>query len=758
MGFSSLIVQVLLIREFLITFYGNELTIGIILSNWIILEALGSSLLSVASQKAKRPYLIYAILQTGIALYLPLSIYFIRTIKNILGLTIGEGIGILPIFFSSFFILAPLSLFDGAQFPFGCRILSDSEGKPLESAGRVYILEAIGFILAGPLFTYILITRLNSFSIAFLLGLLNLISASLLLKKRLSERLIKFFFLFINLLSLLIIFGLFGAQDKIHKLSIEKQWGNQKVLSYRNSIYGNLAVTESKNQYTFYTDGIPIITTPSPDITSVEELVHFTMSAHPHPKNILLLSGGAGGVIKEILKYPIDKLTYTELDPQLIKLIQDFPTDLTKEELNDKRLEIKFIDGRRYLRLTNTKYDVIMLNLPMPSTLQINRFFTQEFFQNIKSVLTEDGIFGFGLPGSLSYLNPQLRNLNGSILNTLQDLFYINPALPAKNDMLNIRKSGVNIIPGDFNLYLVSKNKFQISPEVFLERLRQNNIQTQLLNKFHLEYRLDSRWLSWFYDSLPNYKKIRKNFDLLPSGTFFSISYWNSIFSPKLQVLFRILDKLNFRFLLLCLLLGGSTLLILNKLIPKLKRLSVGFAIGTTGFVGMSFDLIFIYAYQSFYGFVFSHLALLVTAFMLGLTLGGWLMTSRLKNIKNNFGVFSKIELSLVGFCFLIGPFLNYLNSFAYLKLYFLFFILSGISGYLVGLEFPLANKIYGQNKTQTKAAGLLYALDLAGGWLAALVVSVALVPVLGVLKTCLLLATLKIISLAWVLISTKSR
>ena len=127
MGFTSLVVQTLLIREFLISFYGNELTIGLILSNWIILEALGSSLLNRASLKSKRPHLVYALLQTGIALYLPLSIFFIRTIKNILGLTLGEGMGILPIFFSSLFILAPLSLFDGAEFPFGCRILSDSE-------------------------------------------------------------------------------------------------------------------------------------------------------------------------------------------------------------------------------------------------------------------------------------------------------------------------------------------------------------------------------------------------------------------------------------------------------------------------------------------------------------------------------------------------------------------------------------------------------------------------------------------------------
>ncbi len=738
MGFTSLVVQNLIIREFLISFHGNELTIGLILANWIILEALGSSLLNRSSLSSKRPELVYALLQVGIALYLPISIFLIRNIKNILGFSSGEGVGILAVSFSSFFILLPLSLLDGAQFPFGCRILSDAQGRTLESAGRVYILEAIGFILAGPVFTYILITKLNSFSIAFLLGLLNLFSAILLLKEKAFNILSRIFFMIINVLFFGVIIIFFTLAERLQNFSVNKQWRNQGILRYQNSIYGNLALTQSYNQYTFYSDGIPIITTPVPDISRIEELVHFSMLSHPHPKNVLLLSGGAGGVIKEILKYPIEKLTYTELDPLLIKLLQDFPTDLTKSELSDPRLEIEHIDGRRFLRLIRSstsarRYDVVILNLPMPSTLQLNRFYTQEFFQNVKSVLTEDGIFSFSLPGSLTYINPQMRNLNGTILNTLEDIFY------------------VNIIPGDFNLYLASKNKFKISPEIFLNRLEEKGIQTKVLNRLHLEYRLHRRWLDWFNASLSDYQKIRKNLDLLPSGTFYSISYWNALFSPRMQGVFRILDKLNFKALLIGLCVFGLGLLISEIVIPKLKKLSIAFAIGTTGFVGMSLDLILIYAYQSFFGFVFSHLALLFTAFMTGLTLGGWTMTKRLSRIKNDLFSFSKIELAICGFSLLAGPLLLYLNRSNVFNFPFIFFILSAISGYLVGSEFPLANRIYSQGKTHTQAAGILYALDLAGAWFSALIVSIALLPVIGILKTCVLLLVLKIISLTLV-------
>jgi spermidine synthase len=735
MGFTSLIVQTLLIREFLISFYGNELTIGLILANWIILEAFGSGLINPLSLKSKRPYLVYCLLQTAIAVYLPVAIYLIRDVKNILGLTAGEGIGILPIFFSSLCILAPLSIFDGAQFPFGCRMLSDIEKKPVESAGKVYILEAMGFILAGPIFTYLLITRINSFAIAFLLGAVNLFSAALLLRKRLSESSSRTLFVLIGGLFFLSVYFFFGQAGKFHRYSLDKQWPNQKLLTYQNSIYGNLAVSESKNQYTFYSDGIPIIASPLPDITGVEEFAHFSMLAHPEAQNVLLLGGGAGGIIKEILKHPIKKMTYTELDPLLIKLVRDFPTPLTQEELSDQRLEIKYIDARRFLHITKSRYDLVILHLPMPSTLQLNRFYTQEFFQEVKSVLSEDGLFCFGLPGSLSYLNPQLRKLNGSILATLEDVF-----------------GRVNIIPGDFNLYLASKTSFQLSPQVFLSRLRERHIQTRLLSKFHLEYRLAPYWLDWFKDSLADYRRIRRNSDLLPSGTFYSIAYWNSAFSSRMQGLFNGLDNLNFSIIIFYLCLGTLGALLLKRFILRLKKFSIGFAIATTGFVGMSFNLIFIYAYQSFYGFVFSHLALLVTAFMTGITLGGWVMTKRLSRIKDDFGAFLKIELILAGFClavWLLPQYLKYLKpgtEFSYL-----FFVLSALAGSLVGLEFPLANKIYGKAQTYTTSAGFLYGLDLFGAWLAALIVSSAFVPVIGIIKTCLILAFLKAISFIFV-------
>ena len=731
MGFTSLFVQTLLIREFLISFYGNELIIGLILANWIILEAIGSLSSSRPSLKTRRPLMVYALLQTAIALYLPLGIFLIRIAKNILGLSPGEGIGILAVSLTSFCILAPLSIFDGAQFPFGCRMLSDYSQRPVESAGRVYILEAMGFILAGPIFTYLFITKLNSFQIAFLIGVTNLLSGILLLKGSGDNPAKKILSLVITAGLALSLFLLLGFSGKIHSLSINKQWRGQQVLDYRNSVYGNLVVTKTERQYTFYSDGIPLITAPVPDIASVEELVHFTLLSHKNPQSMLLLNGGAGGVIKEILKHPLSSLDYAELDPLLIKLVKQFPTRLTREELSDPRLNIRYIDGRRFVRQASGRYDVIMVNLPTPSTLQLNRFFTKEFFQNVKSIINEDGIFALRLPGSLSYISRELRDLNGSILNTLNGEF-----------------NNVKTIPGDLNLFLASQTGFEITPQIILSRLNARGIKTYLLSSSYLDYRLQPRLFQWFKKSLGDTSRIRKNLDFTPSAVFYSISYWNALFSPKLENLYQLLDRLNFKFIVLVLFFAGCAVFIFQRASSQPKKISTGFAIAATGFTGMSVNLIIIFAYQSLYGFVFHHLALLITAFMAGLSLGAWLITASLARIKHEMQLFFKIESASVGFCLGLVPLLVYLNRFPAANLWFIFFLLSGLSGFLVGLEFPLANKIHGQSsKGYSPSAGILYALDLSGAWAANLLVSVALVPVIGIIHTCILLILLKAIS-----------
>jgi spermidine synthase len=68
--------------------------------------------------------------------------------------------------------------------------------------------------------------------------------------------------------------------EKIHPSPIRSQWKELQVIHYENSVYGNVTVTKRGEQFTFFTDGVPSVTTPIPNIASIEDFVHFPMLIH----------------------------------------------------------------------------------------------------------------------------------------------------------------------------------------------------------------------------------------------------------------------------------------------------------------------------------------------------------------------------------------------------------------------------------------------------------------------------------------------
>jgi spermidine synthase len=733
MGFTSLVAQTLAIREFLITFYGNELTIGLILANWILLGAIGSYVAGILVDRIKRAESTFALLQFGLVIYLPVGLYLIRTIKNSLSLTTGEGVGTLPILVTSFLILAPMAILIGAQFPLGSSIFSRATGKPVEAAGWVYVLEGVGFMLAGPIFTYLFLPALNSFGIFFIIGAMNLASALSLLWPK--EKKIPRLFLRI---ALVLIFSAAALSiilfsRAINRISIERQWKGQDIVGYRNSIYGNLAVSKNGSQYTFYSNGIPVIASPSPDTVSVEERAHFTMLASAHPRKVLLI-GGAGGIIREVLKYPVERVTYVELDPSLIRMLKDFPTKLTEEELGDKRLDIRYMDGRRFLHTTKNRYDVIILSLPAPSTLELNRFYTVEFFADIRERLEDGGVYSFTLPGSLSYISPELARLNCSVQGALDTVL------------------GVSVIPGDSNLYIASKKAPDVNADLYLSRLESYGITTALINKQYFDHRLDPLVRGWFQKEMSRYKNVRKNMDLAPSGTFYSVWYWAALFSEGTGSLFASIDKVGLAMLFIPAAMAAALLALLGMKKGRCARLYSSSALATTGFAGMSLSLIMMYAYQSLYGYIFHQIAMLVMAFMAGLSLGSYLMNRRLGSIRDEWKALMMIESAALVFSVGLIAILLAFNRKPVQELAWIFFLLSGVAGSFIGAEFPLANRIYSYGASTAGSSGILYALDLAGSWVAALLTSIILVPVLGMVATCLFIAGVKALSLGLVI------
>ncbi len=769
MGFSGLVAEIFLLRELLIVFSGNELSIGIILANWLLLEALGCFWPGRMIDSVKNKLAAFALVTVLFSVALIGAVYAIRILKVMLGVSIGEHVGLFPLFYSSFLILLPVSVLHGALFTFSCRIYARYRKRDDNVAGRVYVDETVGTMAGGLLCTFLLIPLLNTFEVVVGLALVNMLICMWILQPTFRADVLKgsngllrrVMLPLTGILAVAAGIGLLtGQADRLHQSANRIQWKGHNVVHYQNSPYSNITVLENQGQYLFFLDGITEIITPVPDMVFVEEFVHLPMLAHPDPRDILVLRGGAGGMINEVLKHPsVQHVTYAEHDPAFLKVIRKFPTPMTESELGDPRVHIQYRDGRVLLATTPQTYDIVFIGVKEPSNLQSNRFFTREFFALAQERLNEGGILVLTVPGSLTFLSDELINLNSTIFNSLEDVFPYIRAIPGEHR----------------NLYLASgaREVAELDLDRMIQRLEERQVKVDGVVPWHIEKKLHDGWRQWFRDYIVGATH-KVNRDLYPVGLFYHITHWNSLYAPAFGTIYNRIDDIGPATVLPVLLLFIMIALLIRARRPDYGGFGVPFAIITTGFAGMIFSLIVIFMFQVTYGNVFSWIGLLVAFFMAGAALGAFLITWILPRLMDEKRAFLTVEMVIICFTLLlpivfegIHPLLQSDTAFELARYLFLF--LSLVAGMLVGIQYPLANSLQlqaykyrnrikkpldplsdspsGNSNRISRAGGMLYAADLIGGWLGGIAGGVILLPVMGVTGTCITVALLKFTS-----------
>jgi len=751
-GFSGAVAQIILLRELLVAFCGNELSVGAILGNWLILEAFGAFWIGKYIEKAKNRIYFYIVMEFLFSVFFPLALYLARVIKIVLGIPFGQEVGLIHVLWSSFVVLLPVSVVHGALFTFSCKLHNELIKKgDVYSISRVYVLETIGTTIGGIIVTYLFIPYMNSCQIAFFVSFVNFACCALLsLLFRCSK-----IFIFVNsFVTFFVLYLLFsGGAERFHWSSLRTQWKNQNVISYQNSVYGNIVVVKQAEEYTLFYNGLPFITTPHPNISYVEEFTHIPILFHVLPKKVLIISGGYGGQIFEILKHEtIEKIDYVELDPTILEVLRKFPTRLTEVEFRSPKVNIYHLDGRFFIKIaTSTTYDIIYLGISEPTELQTNRFFTVEFFNDVTKRLSSGGIFVLCLPGSLTYLSQELKKINHTIIDSLEKVFPY-----------------IRVLPGDFNMFLCSNagEILNVTPQTLCKRLSERKVKTYLLSCQYIEYKLDSRWEKWFSEAMYKEKfTYRANYDFKPSAMFYMLSYWNAKFSRTLQKFFLIAEKINI-LPIVVLILGFTFLVTIFEISFKTNVISpktaIPYVVGTTGFVGMMLDLLLVFSFQVLYGYMYHQVGLITTLFMVGVALGSIVITKHPVFEKAAFLLLLAAEIKIILFTLLLLFLFNILQKhlLSYEVIPVLFYILSVFAGLLIGIEFPLANKVYLQrlNESIGSTVGVLYGADLLGGWFGGIIGGVILVPTIGLLETCLVMIVLKISSVAFMFFILKNR
>jgi spermidine synthase len=727
----------------IIIFSGNELSIGIILANWLIVEALGSYVAGRFAMKIKNNYIPYTILQWLLALIIPIVIYLTRYIPTFLDLIPGEAINVTTIFYVSILLLIPIGFINGAQFSFGCQLLSNLEKKGATLIGHVYSLEAVGSILGGAFSTYICLQYLNSIQTAFFLSFLNIISSLLLLYSISDKRNISYHKIIVllktshlGLLVIILIMTISGMIDNLHKSSIEKLWPDYRIVAYNNSVYGNVTLLERAEQWHLLSNGVTIATLPVPEISQVEDIVHFPMLFHPNPKHIFLLGGGIAGIIDELLKYNISSIDYAELDPLLINTILKFAPDSTVSALKSNLNNTQYIDGRYYLRITHTKYDVIILNLPDPSTLVLNRFYTAEFFELCRSRLNINGLLIFQIPGSASYMNRPLAKLTNNLINTASQYFQFQRIIPFEKTFVILSNES-------------SLQKTNLT--ILAERLRQRQVETKLFSELYLKYKLDTTRVIWFNAERERDHSVLLNSDLRPVALYYDLLYWNSSLSPIVATVYSWFEKIETIHWILLILICFLILVILRYIKKVPSDITILGSIFSTGFIGMGLTIIFILAFQALFGYIYYWIGLIIGAFMIGLAGGGIWASKKAKQQKNFMTLFFGLEgaitiyLLVILICLFTIQVIIKIDMLYSLVPYFIL-ALNFICGSFVGAQFPIANKLYMKNQAAyTQTAGLIYASDLIGAWAGGILITLILIPIRGVIETTIILVVIKL-------------
>jgi len=696
LGVSSIITQLTVMRELLSLFAGNELVVGVVLANWLLLTGVGSAL-GKLSQRFRRPLVCLMALQVFVALMPLAHVLLIRGLRNVVFIR-GEAIGFARIVSSTFLLLVPYCLAAGFVLTFAATLLK--LGDERRAPGQIYVLDTIGDIVGGCLFAFVLVYVLTTFTSLYVPCAINL-ACAVVIALEAGRR-----WLVAVPVAAAIGVATPGLLTKPELATTRWLHEGEEVIERRESRYGSVVVTRVADQLQFYQNGVLLFYTHN-DMAN-ERAVHFAMAQHDGPRRVLLISGGAAGTTNEILKYrSVEAIDYVELDPLIIRLGTEYT-----DSLDDARVHPIIGDGRLYVRTTPRQYDVVILDLPTPDTAQLNRFFTREFFRDVKQRCMPGAVVCVPIRGAANYLGGALVDLNASLYVTLKDSF-----------------GSIAIIPGETHLFLASDGPLTTDADEIAARLKNRGVENRYVNEYFLADLLNPQRVEYARDTIETAARTAPvNRDFAPVCYFYAIRYWLSEHKVRL---------------------GVFGVVVAIALVVYLVRLRpVPLAIFTTGFAAAGLEVVVIIAFQVLYGYAYHQIGVIVATFMVGAALGAGLMNRAPGSVRRRTLV--ALELLVAAFsCALPGVFLLAQSvasaSGQALVAQVGFPIIMIILGGLVGAEFPVASRLWFRGVAQTAAA--LYNADLIGACVGAAVVGAVLLPMLGMMTVCVLVGALNVAS-----------
>lgn len=386
----------------------------------------------------------------------------------------------------------------GLELPLATRLNADHQ-RLASNVSSILAKDYLGALVGGILFAFVGLPFLGLTASAVVVGTINFGVALILGVCCFSElRRGKLFVLSTVFVSIVVV-GCLLAGDRLVLFAEQKRYRDKIVFAERTR-YQKIVLTNFRDDYWLYLNGNQQFSTID-ERRYHETLVHPAMLLHGSARQVLVLGGGDGLAVREILRHSsIERITVVDIDRRMTELAKVHPllVQINDQALLDRRVVVNNVDAFSFIARDTGSYQVIISDFPDPQSVDLARLYSYEFFKLVFERLDNNGVF-ITQAGSPTYARLSFQ----TILKTVRALSY--PAVPLHTYLPTM---------GDWGWVIAQKTATS-------NQKLQNLLGNLSLEKLDLHYldqdtlrHLFSGWGKNFYNE---YQELQENSLLKPS-------------------------------------------------------------------------------------------------------------------------------------------------------------------------------------------------------------------------------------------------
>ena len=289
-------------------------------------------------------------------------------------------------------LVVVIGILVGLEIPLLMRIIRDRYHFR-DVVAHVLTFDYLGALGASLLFPILLVPYLGLVRSAMLFGIINVVvalwSTFLFSKQLVSVRTLRIL-CFVAICGL----GLGLAEAKRITTVAEDNIYADEIIFARDTRYQHIVLTRFKDDIRLFLNS-HLQFSSRDEYRYHEALIHPGLSAIPVPRRVLVLGGGDGLAVREILKYPqIESITLVDLDPEMTRLFSTLPmlTALNHKSFSSQKVHIINADAFPWVDSNTDSFDFIVIDLPDPTNYSLGKLYTTAFYKAVARHLSAQGL------------------------------------------------------------------------------------------------------------------------------------------------------------------------------------------------------------------------------------------------------------------------------------------------------------------------------------------------------------------------------